>query len=58
MPKGILFWVLMVLALIFSVWSNYDSVGGKWTARPLGMSLFVWILLFILGWAVFGFVVQ
>jgi hypothetical protein len=57
MPKGILFWVLMVLWLVFGLYSNRAQVtAGNYA--PVGSSLLLFILLFILGWQVFGFVVQ
>lgn len=53
MTKGLLFWLIMVLSLIFwgwqRPWSNY------W---PFFNGLVVYILLFLLGWQVFGFVVH
>jgi hypothetical protein len=55
MPKGLLFWILMILWFFFGLWWNYEQPGFKgW----LGSSLLLFVLLFILGWAVFGFVVQ
>jgi hypothetical protein len=59
MPKGILFWVLMLLTLIFGVFWNYRVPAGQ---QPnygvLGMNLLNWVLLALLGWAVFGFAIQ
>lgn len=54
MTIGFIFWLLMLLWLVFGIWSawtvptlrsNYPFVGG---------SLLVFILLFLLGWKVFG----
>jgi hypothetical protein len=57
MPLGILFWVLMLIWLIFGIWSNRVEIqGGKY--QVVGGSLLLFILLFILGWKVFGFIVQ
>jgi lipopolysaccharide export LptBFGC system permease protein LptF len=53
MPIGILFWVLMVLAFIFGFWWNREN-----PYNFLGNSALVFVLLFLLGWQVFGFVVQ
>jgi len=55
MPLGFIFWLLMLLALILGGWSNYGQPTwrGWWTS-----SFFLWILLAILGWRVFGFIVQ
>jgi hypothetical protein len=57
MPLGIFFWVLMLLWLIFGVWSNRaDIQGGRFVS--VGGTLLEFILFFILGWKVFGFIVQ
>jgi hypothetical protein len=57
MPLGILFWVLMVLWLIFGIWSNRVQIqGGQY--QIIGGNLLLFILLFILGWRVFGFIIQ
>lgn len=52
MSIALLFWVLMILALLFSFFSNWPLSGSN--ARPFGMSLLVWLLLALLGWQVFG----
>ena len=58
MSVGTIFWVLMVLWIILGfgfIWrpaadgSNYPLLGGN---------LLLFILLFLLGWAQFGFVVH
>ena len=57
MPIGFIYWLIMLLAIVF--W-----IGGYWGpyannpnfGRFNGVWLFV--LLFILGWAVFGFAIQ
>jgi hypothetical protein len=55
MPLGFIFWLLMLLALIFGGWFNY----GQPTWRGwLSGSLFLWCVLAILGWRVFGFIIQ
>ncbi len=48
MPIGILFWVLMLLALIFSLWASWP-IGLGW-----GISLMTFLLFSLLGWKVFG----
>lgn len=48
MPLGLAFWILMLLWLVFGLWSawpNYHLVGG---------SVLLFLLLLILGWKVFG----
>lgn len=52
MPMGILFWVLFVVCFLFSGYAAWPLT------RRSGASLAVWILIFLLGWRVFGFVVQ
>jgi cytochrome b561 len=59
MSIGFLFWLLMVLWLFFGMWSSWPAPGqpgASW--RPVGGSLLLWVLLFILGWRVFGFVIK
>lgn len=53
MPLPILFWVLMLLGLVFNFWSGYVP-GQPYTFRSWGGSLFMFVLLAILGWGVFG----
>lgn len=54
MTLGFLFWLLMVLWFMFNIW---------WGFRPnvdrvhVGGSFIVFILFFIIGWKLFGFVV-
>jgi hypothetical protein len=57
MPIGILFWVLMILWLLFGLYwhapearaGNYGLVGGN---------LLLFVLLALLGWRLFGPVLQ
>jgi len=57
MPIGILFWVLMVLLFICGGW-------GLWPSNPNGQrfqtggGIILFVLLFLLGWGVFGFIVK
>lgn len=54
MPIGLIFWVLMLIVLVFglalrsSAFANY-AWGWDWL---------LYILLFLLGWKVFGFMVH
>jgi hypothetical protein len=57
MPLGIFFWVVYVVAIIFGVWSNYEPAPSPWFKRA-GAYLVLWLLVGILGWAVFGAVVK
>ena len=58
MPIGILFWLIMILWFIFGLWWNYPSQGGPAGFGPIGGHLLLFILFFIVGWKLFGFVVQ
>lgn len=57
MPIGILFWVLMILWFVVGLWWN-------WPQQPEGRngfiagSLLLFVLLGLLGWRVFGPVLQ
>ncbi len=58
MTIGFLFWLLMILWLLFGMWWHW----GRQPAAPdfglMGGNLLLFILLFLLGWKVFGFVIQ
>jgi membrane protein YdbS with pleckstrin-like domain len=57
MPIGILFWVLYVVAIVFTLWSNYVPNQPNWY-RAAGAAVIFWILIGILGWHAFGPVVR
>jgi hypothetical protein len=47
MPKGMLFWVIFIIVLIFALFASWPiGWGSAW--------LVVFVLLGLLGWAVFG----
>lgn len=50
MSLGLCFWILMLIWLVFSVWSNWGAIGTK----ANGGNLLLFILLLVLGWKVFG----
>lgn len=57
MPIGMIFWMLMILWLLFGLyWNRADLRAGNYGGT--GGSLLLFVLLFLLGWRVFGFVVQ
>jgi hypothetical protein len=57
MTIGFVFWLLMILWLVFGFyWNRADIRGGNYGI--LGGNLMLFILLFLLGWKVFGFVIQ
>jgi len=51
MTIGFLFWLLMLLWLIFGAYVHRTAFG---TPVVWGGNLMLWILLFLLGWRVFG----
>ena len=55
MSIGLLFWVIFVIALIFGAWGRTPSGSPYWA--NYNSWVFV-VLLFLLGWRVFGFVIQ
>lgn len=52
MTLALLYWILMLIWLVFGLWSNWPATGPN--MRPLGGTLLLFILLVILGWKVFG----
>lgn len=57
MSRGVLFWVLMLLWLIFGLivwWPVAGAAGGVWLYAPAGNHILVWVLFALLGWQVFG----
>ena len=56
MTIGFVFWLLMLITLVFGIWSAYPFTNGGW--KPLGSGLLLYILLFLLGWGVFGFPIR
>lgn len=51
MTIALAFWILMLLSLVYGL-----GWGWPWNNRPLfGTNLILWLLLFLLGWGVFGF---
>jgi len=57
MPIGILFWVLMILWLVFGLyWNRRDLRGGNYGV--VGGDLILFVLLGLLGWRIFGAVLQ
>jgi hypothetical protein len=55
MSKGLLFWVLMILWLIFGFVAWWPSGGGgAWLYVPLGSHLLLFVLFVLLGWQAFG----
>ncbi len=44
------YWILMLIWLVFGLWSNWPAAG----IRPLGGTLLLFLLLVLVGWKVFG----
>jgi hypothetical protein len=57
---GFCFWLLMLLWLIFGLYWNWpeNTSGGPRAFGHMGGGLLLFILLFLLGWRVFGFPIQ
>lgn len=54
MPIGFIFWVIMLLILVFGFFrSNPAFAPYTW-----GWDILLYILLFLLGWKVFGFAIH
>lgn len=49
MSIALLFWIIMIVGLLFGLYTNRASP-SKWASD----NLVLWVLLALLGWAVFG----
>jgi uncharacterized RDD family membrane protein YckC len=60
MTIGFVFWLLMILWLVFGLYWTWPQGGnsGPRAFGPVGGNLLLFILLFLLGWRVFGFIIQ
>lgn len=62
MTISFLFWLLMLLWLLFGAWNYWPRPGGPAPSPavywPAGSNLMLFVLLFLLGWRVFGFPIQ
>lgn len=54
MPIGIVFWVLMLIVLVFGIMTRSPA----FAAYGWGWNWLLFVLLFLLGWKVFGFAVH
>jgi len=54
MTIGTMFWILMIVWLVFGFWSNWPVTNS----RAIGGHFLIWLLLFLLGWQVFGFPIR
>lgn len=55
MSIGLLFWILMILWFIFGWFRDSPNFAPY---GPIGSTLLLFILLFLLGWHDFGFVIH
>ena len=53
MSLQLLFWILMLLWLVFGLWSGYIP-GRPYTIRSWGGNVLLFLLFLIIGWQVFG----
>jgi hypothetical protein len=51
MTRGLVFWIIMLVWLVFGVAWHFSLVG---TYGPIGFVLLFFILFALLGWQVFG----
>ena len=57
MPLSVWFWTIYVIAILFGVWSSYESGQPLWYRRA-GAYAVLWLLVGLLGYGVFGPVVK
>jgi hypothetical protein len=56
MSIGFLFWLLMIIWFVFGLYWQWPPAGAQGPAfGPIGGSVLLFILLFLLGWKEFGF---
>lgn len=54
MPIGLAFWIIMLIWLVFGILTHFGLIGAvAWAGTASTVLLF--ILFFLLGWKVFGF---
>jgi len=51
MSMALIFWILMLIWAVFGLWSSWPLSAA--TAKPQAGNLLLFILLVLLGWAVF-----
>jgi len=52
MTRGLIFWVLMLIWLVFGILWHVGLIGSGYA--PLGSAILLFILFALLGWQVFG----
>jgi hypothetical protein len=58
MTIGFVFWLLMILWLIFGLYWNWPAERDSRAFAPVGGNLMLFVLLFLIGWKMFGFPIQ
>jgi len=60
MSIGLCFWVLMLIWLVFGVYVSWpaDNSPAGFKVKVMGGNLLLFVLLFLLGWAEFGFMIK
>ena len=53
MSKELLFWVIYIISVLVGGWSLYEPGQPLWYKRAGGYFI-LWVLVGLLGWAVFG----
>ncbi len=57
MSIGLLYWILMILWLVYGIFTRrVEIAGGSYIG--LGGSLLEFILFFLIGWRIFGFIIH
>ncbi len=54
MTFALAYWILMLIWLVFGLWSNWPATPASGGFRPLGGTVLLFVLLVILGWKTFG----
>jgi hypothetical protein len=54
MSLALVYWILMLLWLVTGLWWHWEPATTPLGYAPLGLHVFLFILLLILGWGVFG----
>lgn len=52
MSISLLFWVIMVVWLLFGIWTSWPV--GAANGKAVAGTAILWVLLALLGWQVFG----
>ena len=55
MSAAVWFWIIMIVPLLFGGWRFYNDAPN----RPFyGFGFILWVLLFLIGWKLFGSPIQ